>query len=288
MHVTLFGFFVETFQFLRRRFHIERAGGQRLRLSPRKDRRTVYAGKYRAFAPDRTHVFQSSAIGTDALIEDLRADLFFIQIINTVFDFSRVFGIYFRKVFESFLFHLLVADFTFLSVRRVDRPFDFLFGKLADFLIEFFGNVIEFDFEFRFARLGNDFFFDKLADFLDLLMTEHDGADHFVVRHFIRARFDHENRVFGSRKIEVDRTLFTLRTIGIDDVFAVCKTYDNRTSRSRPRDIGNCDRNGRSDHGKRFGRNIGLDRKRGGDHHNVVKQPLGEQRTKRTVDEARR
>mgnify|MGYP002508761561 CR=1 FL=1 len=40
--------------------------------------------------------------------QDLRAYLFFIQIINTVFDFSRVFGIYFRKVFKRFLFHLLV------------------------------------------------------------------------------------------------------------------------------------------------------------------------------------
>lgn len=118
-------------------------------------------------------------------------------------------------------------------------------------------------------------------------MTVHDRADHFRVRHFLGARFDHQNRVFCAGKGEVNGALFLFCDGGIDDIFSVHAADDDRTRRPCPRNIGNGERHRRTDHGKRFRRDVGIDRKRGGNHHDVVIDSLREQRADGTVDKAR-
>ena len=145
--------------------------------------------------------------------------------------------------------------------------------------------MVKFHFLFGFA----DFFLDlpdESADLLDLFVAVHDRADHFRVRHFLGARFDHQNGVFGAREGEVNGALFLLREAGINHVFSVHTTDDDRAGGARPGNVGDGQRDGGTDHGDGLGRDVGIDGKRGGDHHHVVEDSLGEQGTDRTVDEA--
>lgn len=76
--------------------------------------------------------------------------------------------------------------------------------------------------------------------------------------------------------------------IGVDNVFAVYVAYYHRTGRSVERDIRDGKRDTRTDHSVYFGRNIGVYRKRGSYHANVVEHTLRKERTDRAVDKARR
>ena len=175
--------------------------------------------------------------------------------------------------------------FSFLSVESIQRLNQLVVGVFLDGRVELLGNVIQLHHSLGLA----DFFlnvFDKGADLFDFLVAEHNRPDHLLVGHFLGARLDHENGVLGPRERKVDRALFLFRNGGIDDVFTVQAADDDRSRRSRPGNIGNGQRNGRTDHGDGFGRDIGIDRKRGGDDDDVVENSLGEKGTDGTVDEA--
>ena len=108
------------------------------------------------FAPDRAHVFEPSSVGTDSLVEDLCTHFFFVEIVNTVFEFSRVVGIDVRKVFQNLRFDLSLSRLALLSVERVDRPFDFLRGVFPNGCVQLFGDMIQLDGKLLFSDCGND------------------------------------------------------------------------------------------------------------------------------------
>ena len=84
----------------------------------------------------------------------------------------------------------------------------------------------------------------------------------------------------------MNRALFFFLHRGVDDILPVDAAHNHAARRSRPGNIGNGKRNGRTDHGDGFGRDVGVNRKRRGNHHNVVENSFREKRTNRTVDEA--
>ena len=246
------------------------------------------AGQNVAFAPDGAHVLEASAVGTDALIEDLGAHLLLGEVVDGVLDLAGVFGIDFCKVRKDVLFDFVLTRFALLSVKGIQRPVELVRRICAHCGIQFFGNVIQLDRLLLFADCGDDDVLDIGADLADLLVAEHDGADHLVVRDLVRARLDHEDGVLGACKVEMDGALCALRGIGIDDVLAVHKSHDDGTGGSHPGDIGNGERDGGADHGKGLGCDVRLHGERGRHDDDVVEQSLGEQGTKRAVDEARR
>ena len=284
VHISFGCFFVQTFKLLRFAEHTQGAGCKRLGLSSGEDSRAVYAGKNALFAPDGAYVFETPAVGTDTFIENLCAYFFFGEIVKAVLYLALVVGINFGKVFQNFLFSLILSLLSFLSVESIDSPVDFFACVSAHFFIEFFGNVIKFDFELRLADFGNDFFFDKFTDFFDFFVTVHYRADHLLVGYFVRTRFNHKNCVLSSRKVEMNRALFALCKVGVDNVLSVYHTNNYRAGGTCPRNIGNCKRDGRAYHCKGFGRDIGFNRKSLSRYHYVVKKTLGEKRTKGSVD----
>ena len=288
VHIALGGLFVKSFELLRRAQHVQRAGRERLRLTAGEHGGTVRAGQNVAFAPDGTDVFQTSAVGADALIEDLRADLLFGEVIDGIFEFARLIGIDLRKVRENILLDFVLTRFALCAVESIERPIEFFRAVRAHRGVKLLGDMIQFDLLFGFARRGNDDVLDERADLLDLLMPEHDRADHFVVGDLVRTRLDHEDRVARACKVEVNGALFALRGIGVDDVLAVHQPDHDRTRRTCPRDIGNGERDGRTDHGERLGGDVRLHRESRCDDHDVVEKSLREERTERSVDEARR
>ena len=288
VHVALARLVVEAFELLRLREHREGAGRERLRLTSREDGGAVHAGQDVAFAPDGTDVFEPSAVGADALIKDLGTDLLLIEIVEAVLDLAGVFGVDVGEVFERLLLDLGLARLALLAVEGIDGPLHLVGSERAHGGVQFLGDVVKFDGQLCLADGGDDLVFDEGADLLDLVVTDHDGTHHLVVGDLVRARLDHEDGVLRACEVEVDGALFALRRVGVDDVFAVNEADDHRTRGARPGDIGDGERDGRADHGKRLGRDVGLDGERGGDDHHVVEEALGEEGTKGTVDEARR
>ena len=72
----------------------------------------------------------------------------------------------------------------------------------------------------------------------------------------------------------------------VDDDLAVYQTYRNAGDRAVPRDIGDGDGDGCTDHSGDLGHAVGIDGHDGGDDGDVVAHILGEQRTDGTVDDA--
>ena len=69
---------------------------------------------------------------------------------------------------ENVLFHGVLSSLTNAPIERVERFVEH-FVRISPYIfVKVFGNMIEFDFLFRFADCGNYFITDKFADFFDI------------------------------------------------------------------------------------------------------------------------
>ena len=226
-----------------------------------------------------------SFLPSNAVFKDLLSYDRFRDIVDVIFDFSLFIGIDVGEVLEDFFFRFRLTIFSFFTIERIERPDEFIVAVFFHGSVEIFGNMVEFHFSLGLARDFCDLF-DERAYFFDFFVTERDRADHFRVGNFFRARFDHQNCVFRAREGKMNRALFFLRDGGIDHILTVDTADDNAARRTCPRNIRNGKRDGRTDHGDGLGRDIGIDGKRGGHHHYVVKDSLGKQRADRTINQS--
>ena len=201
MHIAFEGLFIQPVQFLHFGKHPERAGGEHLRLSAGEHGGTVYAGQDARLAPDGADILQPAAVGADTLVEDLRADFFFREIIQAVFDLARLVGIYVRKMREDVLFDLVLLLFAGAAVILFERGVEFGRSVSADGSVDVFGNVIQLHLPLRLADLFLNAL-DERALLFDLLMPEEDGLHHLFVGDLLRARLDHHDGVLRARKPE--------------------------------------------------------------------------------------
>lgn len=74
-------------------------------------------------------------------------------------------------------------------------------------------------------------------------------------------------------------------TVGLMTYFPSTQPTTTEPRGPRPGNIGNGQRDGGTDHGEGFGRNVGIDGKRGCHHDDVVINSLGEKRANGAVDE---
>ena len=136
------------------------------------------------------------------------------------------------------------------------------------------------------ARFLNTF--DPGDDFLDFFVTEQDCVKHFFFGNDVCARLDHHDCVFRSRKAQMELALFAFRGRGVDDIFAVNVSDDNRRRGACERNVGNAERDRAAKHAEYLGRDFFVNRKRGCDDCDVVQAALREQGTNGTVDKTRR
>ena len=285
VNISLIFFVVKSFEFLNFGNSAEGTSRHNLRHTAGKYAASVNSRKYAVFAPDRSDVGKRSAVGSYAEIGNFSPDFFFRNIVKRVFEFSLHIREFFGKMFKNVFFDFILTGLSFESVESVEGVIEFFAGVFSYFGVKIFGNVIKFDVLFFFTAGGNDFL-DERTLLFDFFVSEQNRSDHVVVGKFFRARFNHHNGVFGSGKIKSQSTCRFLCYRRIDDVFTVDHTYDDRTRRSCPRYIRNTERNRRTEHRKRFGRNIGVDRQRSRNYGYVVEKPFGEQRSDRSVDKS--
>ena len=80
-------------------------------------------------------------------------------------------------------------------------------------------------------------------------MSLHDGVVHYVVGDLVCARLDHNDLAHGRGDSQVKIALGALCLGGVDDQLAVNKTHEHSADRSVPRNIGNGQCDGRTEHG---------------------------------------
>ena len=244
----------------------------------------MHAGKDARFAPDGTDLLEGAAVGADALVQDLGADLLFGEVIQAVLHLPLFAGIDVRKVREDVLFDLVLLLFARGAVELFEGGVQ-LRGRIgADRRVDVFRNVVQLHLTLGLADLLLDAL-DEGAQLLDLFMAEEDRADHLLVGDFLRPRLDHHDRVLRTGKAEGEAALFALSVVGIDDILAVHHADLHGAGRTGPGDVGNAQRDRAAEHRERFGRDVRVDGERGRDDHDVVEQALREERTDRAVDE---
>ena len=254
-----------------------------MRLSSREDCAAVNSGKNADFGPDGTNFGKFSSVGTETVVNDLRADFFFSNIINGIFDFTFHFGINFRKMFENVFLRLFLFFLTRLAICFFESSIDKRGSILSYRRVEICGDVIQFHFELGLADCFHDIV-DECNLLFDFFVSIHDTAEHNVFAYFVCSGFDHHDCVCGAAYVNMHCALGFLFEIGVDNVFAVNISDYNRSGRSGKRNIRNGKRDTRTEHCINFRRNVGVNRKSGCYYAHVVKNSLGEQRAERTID----
>ena len=233
-------------------------------------------------APYRSDVGKTSSVGSHAEIGYLRSYLFFCYIIQRIFKFSLHIRELIRKMFENVFLYRILTSLSFKSVESIKRIIKFVACILSDFGVKILGYMIKLDLLFFFTADSNDFF-DKRALFFNLFVSEKYRADHIVVGKFFCSSLNHHYGIFSSGKVERKSAVCLFCDCRIDNILTVNHTYDHGSGRTCPRNVRNAERNRRTEHCKRLGCYIRIDRKRSCHNSYVIEQPLGEKRSYRSV-----
>ena len=197
------------------------------------------------------------------------------------------------------------ATHCFLGELRRGRRVDFLQLGRTRLLVAQLVSGFEFRLgDFRDARnerfvlrgglpvpLGLAAFADELMDCVDgrlhLLVTEHHAAEHHFFRQLLRFRFHHQHSALGARDDQVERRFLHLRTRGVQHVLVV----DVRDARGADRTVERQARHGErsrcADQRGNIRRDVRIQRQDVDDDLHFVIEAFREERTQRTVDQAR-
>ena len=285
--VSLADFVVETVELLHLGDAAQRAAGQDLGLSSGEHAAAVNSRQDARFAPNGSDLGQLSAVGTDAVVEDLGADLLFLHRVENFADVLLALGELLFEMSVDIRVEVFFRLLSLLSVKVLEHLVHLLVRIRSDSRVDLFGGMIEVGLELGLAHLLLNVL-DERDDLLDLFVTEQNRADHLLFGQLVGARFDHQDRLFGAAERQVQSAPVTLLGVGVDHILTVDIADDDRTGRPRPRNVRNGQRDRAADHRIHFGRNVGVHRKAGRDDRDVIVEALGEQRTERSVDQSRR
>src|SRR5262249_52075875 len=129
---------------------------------------------------------------------------------------------------------------------------------------------------------------DQLDHFLHLLVAEHHGAEHHVLRQFPRLRLDHQHRLSRARDDEIELRRLQFGRGRIQQIAAVEVAYARSADRPVEGDARKRERGGRADHGRNIGVDLVVGRHHRRNYLHFVVEAVRKQRTYRTVDEPRR
>ena len=263
----------------------QRGHGQRLRLTTGKHGRAMHARQHAHFAPNRADFRHAAAVGTNALLDNLLAHDFLVQVVQRISDFGFALRELLRQRFDGFLLHLRFTRLTLLTVEGVEHPHALVVGEFAHGLLHVVAGHVQRHFDLFLADFRHNLVL-ELNELLDVLVAEHDGVEHRRFADLVRARFHHHDGVLRAGKVNVHIALCALLFIGVDDVLPVHAADNHRARRAVPRDFADRQRDGRTDHRGDFRRHILLNAQHGHNNLHIVAHSLVEQGAQRAVDQA--
>ena len=267
----------------------ERGDHDRLRLAAGEQRRTVRARQEAGLDDDRPHGDEIAAVDALRRVENVPAHDLGFELLEHGGDLRhRPVGIV-GAVREEVLHHLLL--------RSGDRVLALVLGRdrigLAQVLLD---DAEHFLFQHRrfrhreFARLLGGLLGeldDGVDHRLEMPVAEHHGAEHDLFGQLLRFRLDHQHGVLRAGDDEVELGLLHLVERRIEHVFAVAEADARGADRAHERRAGQRQRRRDRDHGDDVGIVLLIVREHGDDDLGVAAPAFGEQRTDRTIDQAR-
>ena len=270
----------------------ERCDHQCLRFAAREQRRTVGTRQHAGTDFDRAHGARVAAVDTRFAVQDLRTDDLRFDVEQHVADgclvgcdrtgCSCVFFQLRRRRCVDFLqlgrTRLLVADL--VSGEQVGLR---QFRHACDQRLVLRSRL---PVPFRLAAF-TDQLMDRVDRDLHLLVTEHHGAEHHFFAQLLRFRFHHQHRAFRTGDDQVERRFLHLRTRRVQHVFVVDVGHACCADRAVERQTGHSERRRRADQRGDVSGDFGVQRQDVDHDLDFVVEAFREQRTQRTVDQAR-
>jgi len=127
---------------------------------------------------------------------------------------------------------------------------------------------------------------DQPDHLLGLLVPEHHGVQHDRFGQFVRLGLDHQHRAVGARHDQVQLGGLELAERRIEQELPVLVSDPGRAEGAVERNSGQRDRRGGPDHGRDLRIDLGLEGHHRRDDLDLVREPLGEQRPHRPVNQA--
>jgi hypothetical protein len=118
-------------------------------------------------------------------------------------------------------------------------------------------------------------------------VTEGHGAEHHFFAEQLGFGLDHQHRVLGAGDDEFEIGVLEVTDAGVQHVVAVDHTDLGSTDRALERHAGQDQGGGSADQRRNVAVHFGIQRHHGGDDLDLVAELFGEERTDRTIDQAR-
>ena len=261
---------------------------QRLGLATGEDSRTVRTGQHIHFAPDRTDVFQTTAIQTDTFLENHIAHGFAVYIVEITANHEFLACQGFRR---EVLFDESLLDF--INLLRAELLVGHAFASaVVALLIALLMNQSPDGFIVHFMAvfpLGLAHFLGQLhlhlALHLDSFMRGLEGFHHHFLAHFLHLAFHHRNIVDRGTDHQFQVGFFHLRNRRVDHELAVHAGHTHFGNRAVERNVrnGQSSRSGQS--GKRIRQVFLVSRNQVNQHLGIGMIVIGEQRPQSAVDQ---
>ena len=266
----------------------ERGNHQRLGLAAGEQRRAVRARQNADFRHDLTHGREVAAVDALASVENVPAHDLGFEFLEHAGDALLVVG-GFRAFREEVRHHLGLGVGDGLLPKHFLRDrigcAQVLLDQRQHRLLE--RCIVRHD---QLARLLGRLLGeldDRVDHRLEMPMAEHYRAEHDLLGQLLGFRLHHQHRVGGAGDDEVELALDHLVELWVEHVFVVDEADAGAADRAHERRAGQRQCGGGRDHGDDVGIVFQIVRQYGDDDLRVAAPAVGEQRTDRTVDQAR-
>ena len=264
----------------------KRRDGKHLRLTSRKETRTVCTRQNTNLTADGAHLIQRTSIRTDFFVRNHVAD---DPLFDLVEDLSNLFCSI--RIFLDEMLHGLRLDGRNICITRklVAVPCCGIKALLCirtHLELQFLGNS---------KNRGSDLFFStgtpnivlKLDKTTNLSMTEQDRIKNDLFGKFVCTRLHHHNSIVRTGHGEIQLRNSTLRLRRIDNKRTINITDTHARNRSHKGDIryGKC--TGGTDHRSDFRRIVLLHGENGSNDLDIVPKAIGEKRANGAINQAR-
>ena len=267
----------------------ERCDDDGLGLAAGEQRRAVRARQERRLDDDRAHGDEIAAVDALAGVENVPAyDLGFELLEDAAHQRHRALRIVLavrEEVLHRLLFHrgdgILALGLGRDRISLAEIGFD----DAEHFLLDRLGIGRR-----EFARLFRGLFGeldDGVDHRLEMPVPEHHRAEHDILGQLLGFRLDHQHRVLRAGHDQVELGFRHLVELRVEHVFAVDEADAGRTDRAHERRAAERQRGGSGNHCDDVGIVLLVVRHHGDDHLRVAAPAVSEQRTDRTVDQAR-
>ena len=283
VNIALFGLAVDAVQHLGIADRAQGGHGQHLGLAAGEQTGAVYAGQQAHFGGQRADFIHLAAVHALLLIQQPAAHDELLGLIHALVNLRFLTGIQRVEVLVYFFINGLQALIADGLIVRIHGQLYVLHRKLLHGLEHIVVGLVARIGELLLADLLLDAL-DKLDDLLVALMTGHNAVEHILVAHLIGAGLDHRHPAVRRGHGHCHLADLALLLGGVHHELAIHQAHRNAADRAVPRDIGNTQGDGRTDHGRDLRRAVGIHAHHRADDGHIVAHILGEQRADRAVN----